>query len=157
MTGEHHYEEQTTEVLDPLGLVGGCIASVQASSDPEDGEHCDVDTVPGTEYCIHHQDYCDPPAEVVTDPEAAYPAPPPPEPLDQLSERALEPLILPPPLRWPKGDFGVLVLTMPQMQSTLAWLTGTIGAAGPMDSSAWVEHPAAALWAELNQRVGRAS
>ncbi len=155
MTGEHHYEE-TTEVLDLLPD-GGCLASVQASSDPEDGEHCGGDTVPGSEYCSRHLHYGEPPAEVVTDPTAEYPAPLPLEPLDELSQRALEPLILPPPLRWPRGEFGVLVLTMPQMQSTLAWLTGTIGAAGPLDSAAWIEHPAAALWAELNQRVGRAS
>ena len=168
MTGDHHYQpdavdrlrkaDEDTERTEMLELLnGGCVASVQASSDPEDGENCDVDTVPGTEYCVDHQRYCEPPAEIVADPTAEYPAPLPPEPVDPLTARALEPLILPPPLRWPKGDFGVLVLTMPQMQSALAWLTGTIGAVGPMDSQAWNEHPAAALFAELNQRVGRAS
>lgn len=156
MTGEHHFAEQDTETLE-LQPPADCLASVQASADPEDGEGCPQEAVPGTGYCLDHASWGEPPVETVADPLAEYPAPLPAEPVDPLTAQAVAPLILPPPIRWPKGDFGVLVLTMPQMQAALAWLTGTIGSAGPMDSAAWTEHPAAALFAELNQRVGRAS
>jgi hypothetical protein len=120
----------------------GCTASVQGSHDPEDGEDCMAPAVPTSDPPRCHWHGGQPMAEVIT--EGDYPLPPTPPyyPLPAAEFELAAPIANP---------FRVLVLTDEQVVAAHVWLSDIL--AGVLDGIAWDKHPAAALYAELTDRV----